>query len=187
MQQHPAARKVALLAAAAGAAALFMKMKEKKGHSAPVARPTTFNRKGEKVAVNMVFFKRLGSLLKVVLPGVFCPETLFMLLVSLSLVSRTTADLWIISTSTSIERAIIGRNKSDFVKYLFHFFCMYFSLYIRSLFQCIFILFFLVIQDHNYRIENTQLFMITRIRYIMYFILSLMFFYSGNASRCIYQ
>lgn len=148
MQQHPAARKVALLAAAAGAAALFMKMKEKKGHSAPVARPTTFNRKGEKVAVNMVFFKRLGSLLKVVLPGVFCPETLFMLLVSLSLVSRTTADLWIISTSTSIERAIIGRNKSDFVKYLFHFFCMYFSfLFVVAFLSCFFSLYKITITE----------------------------------------
>jgi len=78
--------------------------------------------KKEKIAVDAVFFKRLWRLLKVIVPGFLTPETGFMMLVSLSLVSRTMADLWIIATSTSIERAIIGRKRGDFIYHLFQFF-----------------------------------------------------------------
>eukprot|EP00026_Physarum_polycephalum_P004379 Phypoly_transcript_04397.p1 GENE.Phypoly_transcript_04397~~Phypoly_transcript_04397.p1 ORF type:complete len:659 (+),score=90.82 Phypoly_transcript_04397:98-2074(+) len=120
------AKPVAILGAIAVLAALAGKLRS--SQSASSQRPTPppahgrHGRKNERVAVNALFFKRLGSLLKIILPGVFTPETGFMLLVSLSLVSRTTADLWVISTSTSIERAIIGRNRGEFIKYLFHFF-----------------------------------------------------------------
>ena len=118
------ARPVALLGALAALAAIMMKVRAQQ-QGRPSSVPTQpRGRKGERVAVNAIFFKRLGTLLKIILPGVFTPETGFMLLVSLSLVSRTTADLWVISTSTSIERAIIGRNRGEFIKYLFHFFCM---------------------------------------------------------------
>lgn len=115
---------VALVGALATLVAVLLKLRSTPRTATPPPPPRGA-RKGERVSVNAVFFKRIGSLLKIVLPGVFTPETGFMLLVSLSLVSRTTADLWVISTSTSIERAIIGSNKADFVKYLFHFFCMY--------------------------------------------------------------
>jgi ATP-binding cassette, subfamily D (ALD), member 3 len=117
------AKPLAILGSIAALSALLLKFRAQRNSPAPPAAPVRSGRKGERVAVNPVFFKRIGSLLKIVLPGVLTAETGFMLLVSLSLVSRTTADLWVISTSTSIERAIIGRNKGEFIKYLFHFFC----------------------------------------------------------------
>lgn len=123
------AKPVAILGALAALAALAAKYRaqqpQQQRPSGPQQPAGRGGRKGERVAVNPLFFRRLGSLLKIILPGVFTAETGFMLLVSLSLVSRTTADLWVISTSTSIERAIIGRNRGEFIKYLFHFFCMY--------------------------------------------------------------
>ncbi|KAH7936186.1 hypothetical protein HPB52_019851 [Rhipicephalus sanguineus] len=55
--------------------------------------------KKEKAHVDREFFRQLGSLLKVVIPGVFTPEL---------------CDIWLIRNGTIIERAIISRNVSLF-------------------------------------------------------------------------
>ncbi|XP_070381240.1 ATP-binding cassette sub-family D member 3 [Dermacentor albipictus] len=70
--------------------------------------------KKEKAHVDREFFRQLGSLLKVVIPGVFTPEFGYMLLVASSLIGRTLCDIWLIRNGTVIERAIISRNVSLF-------------------------------------------------------------------------
>ncbi|KAL1433435.1 hypothetical protein MTO96_012554 [Rhipicephalus appendiculatus] len=70
--------------------------------------------KKEKAHVDREFFRQLGSLLKVVIPGVFTPEFGYMLLVASSLIGRTLCDIWLIRNGTIIERAIISRNVSLF-------------------------------------------------------------------------
>lgn len=123
---QPSKSKAAILGGALFAA-LYYKLKMQKRRPSPKASAAVVpsGPKKEKIQVDSVFFKRLWALLKVVVPGVFTPEAGFMMLVSLSLVSRTMADLWIIQTSTSIERAIIGRKRGDFIYHLFQFFCTY--------------------------------------------------------------
>jgi ATP-binding cassette subfamily D (ALD) protein 3 len=101
---------------------LYVQPKQPRKTSASTVVPSASSAKKEKIAVDAVFFKRLWRLLKIIVPGVMTPEMGFMMLVSLSLVSRTMADLWIIATSTSIERAIIGRKRGDFIYHLFQFF-----------------------------------------------------------------
>jgi hypothetical protein len=78
-------------------------------------------------------FRNLLALIRILVPKVFCSEvdlhvdcshsflskfssrqTLFLALVAASLVARTYADVWIITNSTSVESAIIGRNPSLF-------------------------------------------------------------------------
>lgn len=66
--------------------------------------------KKEKAHVDREFFRQLGSLLKVVIPGLFTPEAGYMLLVASSLIGRTLCDIWLIRNGTIIERAIISRN-----------------------------------------------------------------------------
>ena len=63
----------------------------------------------EKVQVNMVFFRKLYALLRIMVPGVFTPEFGYMMLVSAAMVARTYCDVWMIKNGTAIERSIISR------------------------------------------------------------------------------
>ncbi|XP_062581521.1 ATP-binding cassette sub-family D member 3-like isoform X2 [Saccostrea cucullata] len=75
----------------------------------------------ERAAVDAVFFKRLLNILKILIPGWFVSETWYLLLVAVSLISRTYADVWMIQNGTAIESAIIGRDMSLFKVHLFKF------------------------------------------------------------------
>jgi len=57
-----------------------------------------------KARVDAVFFRQLRHLLSVVIPGPFSGEVGFLLLVALALVARSVCDLWLIHTSTYIEK-----------------------------------------------------------------------------------
>lgn len=78
------------------------------------------------------------ALLKILVPKVFCGEvnksyspnfripmphfqSLFLVLVAVSLIARTYADVWMITNSTSVESAIIGRSATLFKQYLARF------------------------------------------------------------------
>ncbi|XP_067934177.1 ATP-binding cassette sub-family D member 3-like [Watersipora subatra] len=74
--------------------------------------------KRDKAAVDGVFFKRMMSILKILVPGWFTPETGYLVVVALSLMARTYCDVWMIQNGTAIEAAIIGRNKTLFMKHL---------------------------------------------------------------------
>ncbi|GFS03515.1 ATP-binding cassette sub-family D member 3 [Elysia marginata] len=77
--------------------------------------------KKEKAMVNAVFFSQLRRILKVLIPGLFTKEALYLAIVAVSLVARTYADVWMIQNGTSIESAIIGRDAQQFKVLLFKF------------------------------------------------------------------
>jgi len=78
-------------------------------------------KKKERVAVDARFVKRIRVLLKILIPGVLSPEAGYLGLVAGMLVARTYSDIWHINNGTSIERAIISRDRAGFVRYLTHF------------------------------------------------------------------
>mmetsp|Transcript_109 Transcript_109/g.318 ORF Transcript_109/g.318 Transcript_109/m.318 type:complete len:648 (+) Transcript_109:36-1979(+) len=78
----------------------------------------TESSKRSRVAVDSAFLRRLWKLLKIVMPGLLTPEAGFAATVSVMMVARTLCDLWMLKTSTTIEAAIIGRDKTAFFKHL---------------------------------------------------------------------
>jgi ATP-binding cassette subfamily D (ALD) protein 3 len=75
------------------------------------------------VGVDMLFFKRMVKWIRVLIPSLFSPEMFYMLLVTGSLIGRTTCDLWVLSNGTAIENAIINRNFGEFAKEI-SYYCM---------------------------------------------------------------
>ncbi|XP_033636380.1 ATP-binding cassette sub-family D member 3-like isoform X2 [Asterias rubens] len=84
-------------------------------------QPLIQRSKNDKAAVDLVFFKRLGRVLKVLIPGWFSAETGYLALVALALMARTYCDVWMIQNGTAIESSIIGRDVNLFKTYLFNF------------------------------------------------------------------
>lgn len=74
--------------------------------------------KREKAHLDSVFFRKLLRILKIIVPGWTCPEAAYLFLVAACLLIRTYADMWMIHNGTSIERSIIGHNRSQFFKHL---------------------------------------------------------------------
>ncbi|KAK7100602.1 ATP-binding cassette sub-family D member 3-like [Littorina saxatilis] len=79
------------------------------------------NQKKERAAVDKVFMRRLGRILKILVPGWLSMEAWYLALVAFSLIARTYADVWMITNGTAIESAIIGRDVALFKTYLFQF------------------------------------------------------------------
>lgn len=75
-----------------------------------------------KVAVDAVFVKRMLKLIKIVVPGVFSLESGYIVLVAVMMLVRTYCDLWMIASTTYIERIIISRDGSRFYPQLLWFF-----------------------------------------------------------------
>lgn len=78
-------------------------------------------KKKERVAVDARFVRRIRVLLKIIIPGPLSPEAGYLGLVAGMLVARTYSDIWHINNGTSIERAIISRDREGFVRYLTQF------------------------------------------------------------------
>ncbi|GAB6026534.1 ATP-binding cassette sub- D member 3 [Chamberlinius hualienensis] len=74
--------------------------------------------KKDRAQLDKVFFRKLRVILKIIIPRWACFETMYMALVAFCLLIRTYADMWMINNGTSIERAIIGHNRSQFLKHL---------------------------------------------------------------------
>ncbi|CAI5441286.1 unnamed protein product [Caenorhabditis angaria] len=66
--------------------------------------------KSHKAHVDLVFFRKLQRILKILIPGFFSKETFYLVLIAVSLLCRTYADVYMIITSTKIEASIIDRN-----------------------------------------------------------------------------
>jgi len=75
-----------------------------------------------KVAVDAVFLRRLWKLLKILVPGPLSREMGYIILVALMMLVRTYCDLWMIQSTTFIERIIISRDGTNFYGHLFWFF-----------------------------------------------------------------
>uniref|UniRef100_A0A8C8F3E3 ATP-binding cassette, sub-family D (ALD), member 3b n=1 Tax=Oncorhynchus tshawytscha TaxID=74940 RepID=A0A8C8F3E3_ONCTS len=74
-----------------------------------------------RTVVDKVFFARILKIVKIMVPGVFCKESGYCLLIAAMLVARTYCDVWMIQNGTMIESAIIGRSTKDFKRLLFNF------------------------------------------------------------------
>uniref|UniRef100_A0A8C9RH30 ATP-binding cassette sub-family D member 3 n=1 Tax=Scleropages formosus TaxID=113540 RepID=A0A8C9RH30_SCLFO len=81
------------------------------------------NKVGKKggTGVDKAFFLRLYRILKIIVPGMFCKESGYLLFVAAMLVSRTYCDVWMIHNATLVESAIVGRSEEDFRMYLLNF------------------------------------------------------------------
>lgn len=71
--------------------------------------------------IDREFLSRLMKLLPILIPGPFCKETFYLALVAFLMMVRTLCDIWQIRNGTSIESAIITRNKPNFYKYMMRF------------------------------------------------------------------
>mmetsp|Transcript_11541 Transcript_11541/g.14313 ORF Transcript_11541/g.14313 Transcript_11541/m.14313 type:complete len:131 (+) Transcript_11541:54-446(+) len=67
-----------------------------------------------KAAVDLIFLKRLLRLLKIVIPSPFSPEMGYIIMVAVMMLARTYCDLWMISSTTFIERLIISKKGDKF-------------------------------------------------------------------------
>jgi len=74
--------------------------------------------KRDKAQLDGIFFRKLLRILKIIVPGWTSTETAYSLLIALCLLARVYADMWMIQNGTSIERAIIGHDRNQFLKQL---------------------------------------------------------------------
>uniref|UniRef100_A0A1I7Z9X2 ATP-binding cassette sub-family D member 3 n=1 Tax=Steinernema glaseri TaxID=37863 RepID=A0A1I7Z9X2_9BILA len=89
-----------------------------KKHSAKFVKEDASKKKAEKAHVDWEFFKKLKKILRIIIPNIFSSEVFYMVVVAVCLLCRTYADVWMITTSTKVEAAIIDRDKNLFVKTL---------------------------------------------------------------------
>ncbi|CAI4224193.1 unnamed protein product [Auanema sp. JU1783] len=96
----------------------FVKMYSKKtapkSVSTQVVSKQVAKKSTDKAHVDAAFFRKLRRILKILVPGVFSSEFFYAVLIAFSLLCRTYADVWMITTATRIEAAIIDRNKIMF-------------------------------------------------------------------------
>lgn len=78
-------------------------------------------KKTEKSHVDWNFIKKILKIVKILVPRIFSGETFYLVLIAVTLLCRTYADLWMITTSTSIEAAIIDRDQRRFMKWIIHY------------------------------------------------------------------
>lgn len=65
----------------------------------------------EILQVNKEFFRSLQGILRILVPGVWSPESGYLILVAFSLIVRSMCDIWMIHNGTLIERLVFS---SDF-------------------------------------------------------------------------
>ncbi|XP_040215924.1 ATP-binding cassette sub-family D member 3 [Rana temporaria] len=109
---------------AAGAALLLLYLIKRLKGSGKKKTPLQNNEKEgkkEKAMVDKVFFGRIGSILRILVPKMISKEGGYLLLIAVMLIARTYCDVWMIQNGTFIESAIIGRSRKDFKRYLFNF------------------------------------------------------------------
>ncbi|XP_014776217.1 ATP-binding cassette sub-family D member 3 [Octopus bimaculoides] len=99
---------------------LSQRLHNKKNEEIEVVIPQKDEKK-EKPAVDQIFLARLIKILKIMIPGWLSIESWYLVMVALSLIARTYADVWMIQNGTAIESAIIGRDLELFKIHLFRF------------------------------------------------------------------
>ncbi|XP_026490109.1 ATP-binding cassette sub-family D member 3 [Vanessa tameamea] len=80
------------------------------------------DKKEPKAQVDARFFAELKVLWGIMVPGLWTKESGFMVLIALSLISRTLCDLWLIQHTTLVEGSIITMNHKEFRRLLLMFF-----------------------------------------------------------------
>ncbi|KAL4721110.1 hypothetical protein ACJJTC_005657 [Scirpophaga incertulas] len=123
------------LAASAALSAWFIRNKLQSSSNKNVKRATRLspeeqvqymikekNKKVPKAQVDARFFTELKALWSIMFPGIWSKESGLMVLIALSLISRSICDLWLIQHTTLVEGSIITMNLPEFKKLLFQFF-----------------------------------------------------------------
>ncbi|XP_037783578.1 ATP-binding cassette sub-family D member 3-like [Penaeus monodon] len=72
----------------------------------------------KKVQVNKEFFRSLKGILRILVPGVWSPESGYLILVAFSLIVRSMCDIWMIHNGTLIESSIISKDLNRFLRFL---------------------------------------------------------------------
>ncbi|XP_069987359.1 ATP-binding cassette sub-family D member 3-like isoform X2 [Penaeus vannamei] len=72
----------------------------------------------KKVQVNKEFFRSLQGILRILVPGVWSPESGYLILVAFSLIVRSMCDIWMIHNGTLIESSIISKDLNQFLRFL---------------------------------------------------------------------
>ncbi|GMT15001.1 hypothetical protein PFISCL1PPCAC_6298, partial [Pristionchus fissidentatus] len=94
---------------------LILRLYRTRAARAGLSRATPIvTKKGVKTKLDITFFKKLFSIVRILVPKILCKQTLYMFLIAVSLLCRTYADVWMITTSTKIEASIIDRDKDEF-------------------------------------------------------------------------
>ena len=114
----------ALVSVALGAAALraIVRARAERDQSQVIVPVKESASRTHKAAVDAVFIKQLIRLLKIVIPSPISSEMGYILLVAVMMLARTYCDLWMISSTTFIERLIISKKGDKFYTHLFWFF-----------------------------------------------------------------
>lgn len=100
---------------------LAKQRRTQKGHDVVKVSFDRKDNKKQKAYVDGRFFRQLRELFSIVCPGVFTAEFGYMVLVAVTLLGRTSCDIWMINNGTVIERAIISRNFELFRQKLLEF------------------------------------------------------------------
>ncbi|KAI7859139.1 ABC transporter transmembrane region 2-domain-containing protein [Circinella umbellata] len=84
-------------------------------HSNRNASNSTKRHKRGKVGVNSTFFKQMRELLPICIPGVFTKEAGLLAGLATVLIARTWLDIWFSAFNGSVVKAIVSRNKEQFI------------------------------------------------------------------------
>lgn len=76
------------------------------------------NKKRKAGVANKKFTAQLCYLIKLIIPGFLSIEIGYVLLIALSLMTRSCCDMWMIQTGTKVETAIVNMNKRLFIRRL---------------------------------------------------------------------
>ncbi|CAB3242954.1 unnamed protein product [Arctia plantaginis] len=80
------------------------------------------NKKGPRAQVDARFIAEFKVIWKIMMPSMWSKESGFMMLIALSLISRSMCDLWLIQHTTLVEGSIITMNHKEFRRLLTQFF-----------------------------------------------------------------
>ncbi|KAJ8732996.1 hypothetical protein PYW07_015595 [Mythimna separata] len=83
---------------------------------------TEKNKKNPRAQVDARFIAELKALWKIMMPSIWSKESGFMVLVAVSLISRSMCDLWLIQHTTLVEGSIITMNHKEFRRLLIQLF-----------------------------------------------------------------
>uniref|UniRef100_A0A914DZW5 ABC transporter domain-containing protein n=1 Tax=Acrobeloides nanus TaxID=290746 RepID=A0A914DZW5_9BILA len=80
----------------------------------PFLKKQATKKNEDKAHVDWVFLRKIYRIAKILIPRFFSCEVFYMGLIAVSLLCRTYADVWMITTSTRIEASIIDRDQKIF-------------------------------------------------------------------------
>ncbi|KAI8095150.1 ABC transporter transmembrane region 2-domain-containing protein [Thamnidium elegans] len=81
----------------------------------PSSTQQSNKKKHKKVGVNAEFFEQMKKLLPICVPGVFSKESGLLVVLATVLIARTWLDIWFSGFNGSVVKAIVSRNRKQFI------------------------------------------------------------------------